>query len=49
MQRVLLCFATLALLAVCQSLPYDGAAMQSDKLAVPWGVTTINGIPVSGP
>jgi hypothetical protein len=49
MKRVLLCFATLALLAACQNLPYEGAAMQSGKPAAPWGVTTIDGIPVAAP
>lgn len=49
MKRVLLSFATLALLVACQSLPYEGAAIQSDPQPSAWGVTMVNGIPVSAP
>jgi hypothetical protein len=49
MKQILLCFAALTLLAACQSLPYEGTAIQSDQPASPWGVMTVNGIPVSAP
>jgi hypothetical protein len=49
MKRVLLCLATLTLLAACQGLPYEGTAKQSDYQAPPWGVTTVSGNPMSAP
>jgi hypothetical protein len=49
MKRVLLCLATLTLLAACQGLPYEGTAKQLDHQASPWEVTTVNSNPVSAP